>query len=107
MTVHVSIEHLQEVLESVSKWEAKDLKAAEEMIRKFFPAKKLISKRDAAAILDCSLRQVDYLRENYGLPWFHLGEMVKFDTDEVRNWLQAQKNIGPGCVPSLAKKPRD
>lgn len=104
MIAKISVEHFEEVLESVSRWEAKDLKIAEKLIQKFFPAKKLISKREAAALLNCSVRQVDYLRENYGLPWARLGEVIRFDADEIRDWIETQKSTGPGCVPSLAKK---
>lgn len=104
MTAKISVEHLEEVLESVSRWEAKDLLIAKELIQKFFPAKKLVNKREAATLLNCSTRQVDYLRENYGLPWTRLGEVIRFDVDDLQAWLEAQKNIGPGCVPSLAKK---
>lgn len=106
MTMQVSVEHLEEVLESVAKWEAQDLKTARKLIRKFFPPERLIDKKEAAQMLSCSPRQVDYLRENYGLPWIRLGEMVKFDRGQVQEWLEAQKNSGPGCVPCMAKKPQ-
>ncbi|MDO4857117.1 MAG: excisionase family DNA-binding protein [Thermoguttaceae bacterium] len=107
MTMQVSVEHLEEVLESVAKWEAQDLKTAKKLIRKFFPLERLIDKKEAAQMLNCSLRQVDYLRENYGLPWIRLGEVVRFDRAKVQEWLEAQKQTGPGCVPSLAKQPRE
>ena len=106
MTMQVSVEHLKEVLESVAKWEAQDLKTAKRLVRKYFPPETLIDKKEAALILCCSLRQVDYLRENYGLPWVRLGATVKFDRAKVQEWLEAQQQTGPGCVPCMAKKPR-
>lgn len=102
----VSLQYFEEVLESVSKWEAKDQKAAQELVKKYLPGTKLIDKRAAAALLSCSLRQVDYLRENYGLPWIRLGELVKFDRDQVQEWLEGQKYSGAGSVPCLAKAPK-
>ena len=98
-----TLEQLENILREISKWQVKDRKAAEKLIQKFFPAKRLIRKQEAAALLNCSIRQVDYLRENYELPWVRLGEVIRFETDEVRNWLETQKSSGPGCVPSLSK----
>ena len=99
-----SLKLLETVLESASRWEAKERKAAEELIQKFFPVKKLVNKSAIADVLNCSTRQVDYLRENYGLPWIRLGEVIRFDMDDVLTWLESQKSTGPGCVPSLNKE---
>lgn len=107
MIMQVSVEHFEEVLASVAKWEAQDKKTAEAMIKKFFPGKKLIDKKAAAELLSCSPRQVDYLRENYGLPWIRLGAIIKFDPEEVQKWLREHTFSGPGCVPCMAKKAKE
>ncbi len=100
----VSKELLHEVLEAVSHWEGTNKKEAETIMRQYFPLKSYLNKKEVAEMLNCSTRQVDYLRENYSLPWTRLGEVIRFNVNDLQAWLEAQKQTGPGCVPSLAKQ---
>ncbi len=54
-----------------------------------------LNKRQLSDYLQCSLRQVDYLREK-GLPSMKLGGMIRFDFESVRQWLKAQETQNNG-----------
>ena len=95
---------LDVALQAASKLQGDKRKETEVLIRKYFPMCRVIGKKECAQLLGCSIRQVDYLRENYGLPWVRFGKMVKFLREDVEQWIEAQKQTGPGCVPSLSKK---
>lgn len=55
---------------------------------------KLINKKAVATMLNCSVRQVDYLRANEGLPHVLIGSLVKFDPAEILKWLK-RKEVNP------------
>lgn len=46
------------------------------------------SKRDVAKYLNVSVRQVDVLRDKYGLPFRKIGSLVRFYPAEVEAWAQ-------------------
>lgn len=53
---------------------------------------KLIDKKAVAAILDCSIRQVDYLRkEPHNLPFVPINGLIKFNLQSVLKWIQEQE----------------
>lgn len=64
------------------------------------PNDRLMDKRGVAEMLDCSLRQVDALREKDGLPFMKLGGLVKFQREDVQRWLRT-KMVNP---PSSGEK---
>lgn len=37
-------------------------------------------------MLNCSVRQVDYLRQRDGLPFIRVGGAVKFRPEAIREW---------------------
>lgn len=47
----------------------------------------LIGKKEVAEMLDCSVRQVDYLRKEDGLPFVQIGVCVKFRPEAVTAWI--------------------
>ena len=98
-----TISALKEALQSASNLRGAQMKEAKALIRSYFPPKSYLTKQEVAEMLNCSIRQVDYLRENYGLPWMCFGETIRFDANDLQAWLESQKQTGPGCVPSLAK----
>lgn len=49
----------------------------------------LMDKRGVAKKLNCSVRQVDSLREKEGLPFVKLGGSVKFVPEHVDVWIEA------------------
>lgn len=53
--------------------------------------KRPLNKKQLSEYLQCSLRQIDYLREKNGLPCMRLGGMIRFDFDSVRQWLKDQE----------------
>lgn len=54
----------------------------------------LVGTKDAAQFLGVSRRQVGVLRAKEGLPWVKLGERVRFDLKDLREWLENQKRDG-------------
>ena len=48
---------------------------------------KLLNKRQIGEYLQCSQRQIDYLREQ-GLPFICLGGRIRFDLDNVKQWVK-------------------
>lgn len=51
----------------------------------------LLTREGVAKLLSCSLRKVDYLREQDGLPCIKIGALVRFDQDDVLRWLDDKK----------------
>ena len=47
----------------------------------------LIGKKQVAEMLGCSVRQIDSLRKEYGLPFVRLGVSVKFRPEAVQAWI--------------------
>lgn len=80
---------------------------AEELIDRYFPRKEFMSKSEVAVFMGCSPRQIDYLRENHGLPWILQGNRVRFSIYEVRKWLDKHRHTGEGSVPSMAYKRKE
>jgi len=50
----------------------------------------ILTKAQAASFLQCSPRQVDYLRGR-GLPWIRLGGEVRFFREDILSYLKARK----------------
>ena len=55
---------------------------------------------DVADLLKCSVRTVNYLRTNSGLPCVKLGRLVRFSREAVEAWL-AEKQKAASGVKSL------
>ena len=51
----------------------------------------LLTREGVAKILECSLRTVDYLRQNEGLPCIKIGALVRFDQEDFFRWLDGKK----------------
>ena len=47
----------------------------------------LLNKKQVCELLQCSCRQVDVLRERHGLPSLHVGGLIRFRLDSVRQWI--------------------
>lgn len=62
-----------------------------------------LTKRDVAGLLGCSVRQVDILRANGGLPFYRFGNLVRFSRESVLEWMKAQERVG-GCCASLVRQ---
>lgn len=52
---------------------------------------KLLNKKDVAEMLNCSVRQIDYLRQKNGLPFVRLGVNIKFRPESVEEWILKQE----------------
>lgn len=53
----------------------------------------LLTKKDVAEWLSCSVRSVDTLRVSSGLPYILLGRLVRFRRKDIQEWLDAQHTI--------------
>ena len=53
----------------------------------------LIDKRGLAKKLGVSIRSIDVLMKDKGLPYFKIGRVVRFKVDEVNKWLEERKVI--------------
>lgn len=51
---------------------------------------------DVADLLKCSVRTVNYLRTNDGLPCVKLGRLVRFSRDAVQAWLEERQKAASG-----------
>ena len=47
---------------------------------------KLLCKKEAAALLNVSVRTLDYLRQNKNLPCHVIGRQIRFDERELERW---------------------
>lgn len=56
--------------------------------------RKLVGKAEIADMLKISCRQVDYLRQKKGLPWFEVGSRVRFSIEKVTKWLENNERNG-------------
>lgn len=66
-----------------------------------------MTKQEAAEFLGVSVRAVDYLRQNDGLPCLKMGRLVRFPVDKLQKWVDDHTQT-EGGVPSLSqKKPAD
>lgn len=102
----VNKDYFEEVLASASENKLLNLPRmeAEAMIRKYFPATDVMTKREVAEFMRCTERQIDRLRENHGFPWFRFGSQTRFSLCDVQHWIEEQKQCGPGSVPSLSTR---
>lgn len=100
----VNRQYLEEVLASASENKLLNLtrREVEAMVRKYFPATDVMTKREVAEFMRCTERQIDRLRENHGFPWFRFGSQTRFSLRDVQRWIEEQKESGPGSVPSLS-----
>ncbi len=51
----------------------------------------LIGKKEVAEMLGCSVRKVDSLRKEDGLPFVQIGVCVKFRPEAVTAWIQKRE----------------
>lgn len=51
----------------------------------------ILTKGELAKLLKVTVRTVDRLR-NEGLPSFKVGNLVRFDKNDVKKWLKSQQN---------------
>ncbi|MDO4856583.1 MAG: helix-turn-helix domain-containing protein [Thermoguttaceae bacterium] len=51
---------------------------------------------DVADLLKCSVRTVNYLRTNSGLPCVKLGRLVRFSREAVEAWLAEKQKAASG-----------
>lgn len=61
------------------------------------------TKQEAAEYLGVSVRAVDYLRQNDGLPCLKIGRLVRFPVDKLEKWVNDHTQTGGG-VNCLAPK---
>ena len=52
---------------------------------------KLLNKKQMGEVLQCSVRQIDYLREKAGLPFVKMGGVIRFDLDSVKQWIKSNE----------------
>lgn len=52
----------------------------------------LWTNEDVAAFFRCTVRHVQNLQK-YGLPYVHLGRLVRFDPEEIRNFVREHRNL--------------
>ena len=108
--MHCTKEYFEELLSAASRNLIMefDSKEAAKLVNKYFQQRKeYMSKTEVAVYLGCSLRQIDYLRENHGLPWFSQGSAVRFSVRDVDNWVEEHKHSGSGSVPCMAYKKKN
>ena len=48
----------------------------------------ILTKKDAAKLLQVSPRMIDLLREKNGLPWFAVGHLVRFRRKDLISWFE-------------------
>ena len=53
---------------------------------------RFIDKKEAARMLSCSVRLIDYLRKD-GLPLIRLGSKVIFDPKDILRWCRQRKTV--------------
>ena len=58
--------------------------------------KQLLDKKQMGSVLQCSVRQVDYLREKQGLPFVRIGNLIRFDLESVNQWIRSNEQQKPG-----------
>jgi len=54
----------------------------------------ILDKKQAAKLLNVSVRQIDFLRAEKNLPWRSFGALVRFDRAELEAWAEGQRRIG-------------
>ena len=62
---------------------------------------KLLTRAQVAEKLGFTVRYIDVLRANDGLPWFLVGNKVRFRLEDVLAWLESKRR--QGGVPSLMR----
>lgn len=55
-----------------------------------------LTRKEVADLLKCSVRSVDSLRKNYGLPCVKLNRLVRFSREAVEAWLEEKQKSAPG-----------
>lgn len=58
------------------------------------PAKLLLTEREAARVLSLSVRTLFNLRAAGSLPYLRVGTAVRYDADDLRRWIAAQRQGG-------------
>jgi len=59
-----------------------------------------LTKQEVAEYLGVSVRAVDYLRQNEGLPCLKMGRLVRFPSQKLEEWVN--QHTQTGGVPSLS-----
>ena len=94
-------DYFEEILASAAKGIIKEFTCdeAEALIDQYFPRKEYLTKQEAGEFLGCSVRQIDYLRTRYGLPWIQQGNTIKFCIHDLRKWMEEHRVIKwPQCA---------
>ena len=53
-----------------------------------------LKKNEVAKLLQCSPRQVDYLKKYKGLPYVEIGGLIRYDLESVKYWALNQQKSG-------------
>ena len=53
----------------------------------------LLTKKEVAQCLSCSVRNVDTLRKTAGLPYVLIGRLVRFRPSDIQEWMQSLNTI--------------
>ena len=100
----VTDEFLAEVLETVSRRTGTSRDAAEQIVLKYFPRRKYMTKSEAAHYLCVCERSIDKARNN-GLSWIKMGKQILFKIEDLDAYAEARTYNGdPDSVPCLSSK---
>jgi len=53
----------------------------------------LLTKKEVAQCLSCSVRNVDTLRKTAGLPYVLMGRLVRFRPSDIQEWMRSLNTI--------------
>lgn len=53
----------------------------------------LLTKKEVAKCLSCSVRNVDTLRKTAGLPYVLMGRLVRFRPSDIQEWMRSLNTI--------------
>lgn len=63
----------------------------------------LWTNEDVANFFRCTVRHVQNLQK-YGLPFLHLGRLVRFDPEEVRDFLKRNRRLSESTARRIRRK---
>lgn len=58
----------------------------------------MLNKKQAAKLLNVSVRQIDFLRAKKNLPWVAFGQCVRFDREELEAWVNENARRSGGVL---------
>jgi len=53
----------------------------------------LLTKKEVAQCLSCSVRNVDTLRKTAGLPYVLMGRLVRFRPSDIQEWMRSLNTV--------------